>query len=189
MLVRRWTRRIVSRSAMQRRGGAPDPPRLLPAHDDRIERAADKLAAFEGVLNAKISEIDASIAKCRPGWAKSATRRIIAEQRRYEQALVAMVEARGGLVLAGQYARWLDASPEPAPGFPDGLLASKDRRAPAEGFEKVIDKPREDAERLPMQAPAPGAHPGVVAALRRAYGDDQDSRLARAEAASWSERR
>jgi hypothetical protein len=51
----------------------PEPPRLLPDHDAALELAAARLAAVQGVIDMKVGEIHALIAKRRPGWAKAMT--------------------------------------------------------------------------------------------------------------------
>jgi hypothetical protein len=45
----------------------------LPDHDAALELAAARLAAVQGVIDMKVGEIHALIAKRRPGWAKAMT--------------------------------------------------------------------------------------------------------------------
>jgi hypothetical protein len=165
--------------------GADDPPRLLEQHDEQLERAAERLSAFEAVVNEHIAELHALIERRRGSWLKAAAKRIAENQASYQEALAGADRARARLVTSVHWARWVESSPETAPGWSDQLLATANRREQAAAFVRVLEKLREDAEQLPKIAPRPIVLPSVLAALRGRNPGDGGA-AARREA-QWGE--
>jgi hypothetical protein len=65
-------------------------------------------------------------------------------------------------------------------------MATADRRAERQAFERVVDRLREDAAELPKLAPTPEVSAGWLAAMGRAHGDkSMGERVERL--ASWDE--